>query len=84
MQDTNSMLTVLLLLSKYKMKGVPVVGGAKVENIITQSAVIHMLAECAGLHWFENFGTKKLSELGLPLMKPKQVVRVSGSYSLEV
>lgn len=35
-----------------------------------------MLAECAGLHWFENFGTKKLSELGLPLMKPKQVVRV--------
>lgn len=70
------MLTVLLLLSKYKMKGVPVVGGAKVENIITQSAVIHMLAECAGLHWFENFGTKKLSELGLPLMKPKQVVRV--------
>lgn len=76
LQDTNSMLTVLLLLSKYKMKGVPVVGGAKVENIITQSAVIHMLAECAGLHWFENFGTKKLSELGLPLMKPKQVVRV--------
>ncbi|XP_021759414.1 SNF1-related protein kinase regulatory subunit gamma-1-like [Chenopodium quinoa] len=76
LQDTNSMLTVLLLLSKYKMKGVPVVGGAKVENIITQSAVIHMLAECAGLHWFENFGTRNLTEIGLPLMSPKEVVKV--------
>ncbi|CAO2826984.1 unnamed protein product [Amaranthus hypochondriacus] len=76
LQDANSMLTVLLLLSKYKMKSVPVVGGAKIENIITQSAVIHMLAECAGLHWFENFGSKKLSEIGLPLMSSKQVVKV--------
>ncbi|KNA08011.1 hypothetical protein SOVF_166550 [Spinacia oleracea] len=76
LQETNSMLTVLLLLSKYKMKGVPVVGDAKVENIITQSAVIHMLAECSGLHWFENFGTKKLTEIGLPLMSPKQVFKV--------
>lgn len=79
LQETNSMLTVLLLLSKYKMKGVPVVGDAKVENIITQSAVIHMLAECSGLHWFENFGTKKLTEIGLPLMSPKQVFKVCGS-----
>lgn len=71
------MLTVLLLLSKYKMKSVPVVGEAKIENIITQSAVIHMLAECIGLHWFENWGAKKLTDLGLPLMSPKQVVKVS-------
>ncbi|KAL2934433.1 SNF1-related protein kinase regulatory subunit gamma-1 [Bienertia sinuspersici] len=76
LQDTNSMLTVLLLLSKYKMKSVPVVGKAKIENIITQSAVIHMLAECAGLHWFESFGTKKLTEIGLPLMSSTQVVKV--------
>lgn len=70
------MLTVLLLLSNYKMKSVPVVGEAKIDNIITQSAVIHMLAECAGLHWFENFGTKKLTDIGLPLMSSKQVVKV--------
>ncbi|KAL9239360.1 hypothetical protein vseg_013692 [Gypsophila vaccaria] len=76
LQDTNSMLTVLLLLSKYKMKSVPIVGGAKIENIITQSAVIHMLAECAGLHWFENWGTKKLTHLGLPLISGKQVIKV--------
>ena len=81
LQDANSMLTVLLLLSKYKMKSVPVVGGAKIENIITQSAVIHMLAECAGLHWFENFGSKKLSEIGLPLMSSKQVVKVYWTLS---
>ncbi|KAL9261599.1 SNF1-related protein [Drosera capensis] len=78
LQKSNTMLTLLLLLSKYKMKSVPVVdpGEAKIENIITQSAVIHMLAECSGLDWFENWGSKKLSELGLPLMSPKQMIRV--------
>ncbi|GMH23443.1 hypothetical protein Nepgr_025286 [Nepenthes gracilis] len=78
LQKSNSMLTVLLLLSKYKMKSVPVVdpGEAKIDNIITQSAVIHMLAECAGLHWFENWGNKKLSDLGLPLMSPKHLIEV--------
>ncbi|GMH31478.1 hypothetical protein Nepgr_033321 [Nepenthes gracilis] len=76
LQKSNSMLTVLLLLSNYKMKSVPVVdpGEAKINNIITQSAVIHMLAECAGLHWFGNWGNKKLSDLGLPLMSPKHLI----------
>lgn len=62
------------------MKSVPVVdlGEAKVDNIITQSAVIHMLKECAGLHWFESWGSKKLFELGLPLMKPRQLIKVLG------
>ncbi|XP_074354929.1 SNF1-related protein kinase regulatory subunit gamma-1-like [Apium graveolens] len=77
-KSSNSFLTLLLLLSKYRMKSVPVVdlGVGKIENIITQSAVIHMLEECAGLHWFESWGTKKLSELGLPLMTPNRVVKV--------
>ncbi|KAK1378899.1 hypothetical protein POM88_025643 [Heracleum sosnowskyi] len=35
-----------------------------------------MLEECAGLQWFESRGTKKLSELGLPLMKANGVVKV--------
>lgn len=60
------------------MKSLPVVevGGDKIENIITQSSVVHMLAECVGLSWFESWGTKKLSELGLPIMKPSKLVKV--------
>ncbi|XP_042042147.1 SNF1-related protein kinase regulatory subunit gamma-1-like [Salvia splendens] len=78
LQKSNSFLTMLLLLSKYRMKSIPVVdlGEAKIDNIITQSAVIHMLQECAGLHWFESWGSKKLSELGLPLMKASSMIKV--------
>lgn len=69
---------MLLLLSKYKLKSIPVVdsGEGKIDNIITQSAVVHMLAECAGLQWFESWGNKKLSELGLPVMTPDRVIKV--------
>ncbi|XP_044486817.1 SNF1-related protein kinase regulatory subunit gamma-1-like [Mangifera indica] len=78
LQSSNSFLTMLLLLSKYKMKSIPVVDldGGKVNNIITQSSVVHMLAECAGLQWFESWGTKKLSEIGLPVMPAKQIIKV--------
>nr|KJB40021.1 hypothetical protein B456_007G042700 [Gossypium raimondii] len=78
LQKSNSFLTMLLLLSKYKMKSVPVVdlGDGKINNIITQSAVIHMLAECTGFHWFESWGTKKLLEIGLPTMSPKEIIKV--------
>ncbi|KAJ0049409.1 SNF1-related protein kinase regulatory subunit gamma-1 [Pistacia vera] len=78
LQSSNSFLTMLLLLSKYKMKSVPVVdfGEGKIDNIITQSSVIHMLAECAGLQWFESWGMKKLSEIGLPMMSLKQIIKV--------
>ncbi|XP_047310750.1 SNF1-related protein kinase regulatory subunit gamma-1-like [Impatiens glandulifera] len=79
LQTSNSFLTMLLLLSKYRMKSIPVVdlGERKIDNIITQSAVIHMLEECAGLHWFESWCTKQLSELGLPVMKPFDMVKVN-------
>uniref|UniRef100_A0A1D1XEL3 SNF1-related protein kinase regulatory subunit gamma-1 n=1 Tax=Anthurium amnicola TaxID=1678845 RepID=A0A1D1XEL3_9ARAE len=79
LQKSDSLLTMLLLLSKYRMKSLPVVdlGEGKIDNIITQSSVVHMLAECVGLHWFENWGTKKLFELGLPIMKPSKLVKVS-------
>lgn len=78
LQTSNSFLTMLLLLSKYKMKSIPVVdlGEGKIENIITQSAVIHMLAECAGVHWFESWGTKKLSEVGLPTVTGNRIIKV--------
>ncbi|KAK7302236.1 hypothetical protein RJT34_13121 [Clitoria ternatea] len=78
LERSNSFLTMLLLLSKYKMKSIPVVdlGAGRIDNIITQSAVIHMLAECSGLQWFESWGTKKLSEVGLPLVTPNQIIKV--------
>ncbi|KAL0429605.1 UNVERIFIED_CONTAM: SNF1-related protein kinase regulatory subunit gamma-1 [Sesamum radiatum] len=78
LQKANSFLTMLLLLSKYRMKSVPVVdlGEAKIDNIITQSAVIRMLQECAGLHWFESWGSKRLFELGLPLMESSNIIKV--------
>lgn len=53
-------------------------GDGKIDNIITQSAVIHMLAECAGLQWFESWGTKKLSEIGLPSMSAVHICKVVG------
>ncbi|KAK8590131.1 hypothetical protein V6N13_088913 [Hibiscus sabdariffa] len=51
LQKSNSFFTMMLLLSKYRMKSVPVVdlGDRKIDNIITRSAVIHMLEECTGL-----------------------------------
>ncbi|KAD4385803.1 hypothetical protein R6Q59_035871 [Mikania micrantha] len=78
LQTSNSFLTMLLLLSKYRMKSVPVVdpGDQKIDNIITQSAVIHMLEECADHQWFRSLGSKKLYDLGLPLMSANQVIKV--------
>lgn len=65
------------------MKSIPVVdlGEGKIENIITQSAVIHMLAECAGVHWFESWGTKKLSEVGLPTVTGNRIIKVCEFFS---
>lgn len=79
LQNSDTFLTMLLLLSKYRMKTLLVVdlGEGKIDNIITQSAAIHMLAECVGLPWFEKWGTKKLSELSLPVMKSDQLVKVT-------
>ncbi|PWA81847.1 hypothetical protein CTI12_AA184930 [Artemisia annua] len=78
LQPSNSFLTMLLLLSKYRMKSIPVVdlGDRKIDNIITQSAVFHMLEECADLQWFKSWGSKKLHELGLPLMKHNRIIKI--------
>jgi hypothetical protein len=75
---------MLLLLSKYRMKSLPVVdiGEGTISNIITQAAVVHMLSECVGLSWFEDWGTKTLSELGLPIMKTSRLVKVRNCVSV--
>ncbi|KAK4256957.1 hypothetical protein QN277_006611 [Acacia crassicarpa] len=59
----------------YKSTKVHEISG-RIDNVITQPAVIHMLAECAGLQWFESWGTKMLSEVGLPLVTANQIIKV--------
>ncbi|KAJ1286860.1 hypothetical protein BS78_03G384400 [Paspalum vaginatum] len=78
LQSSDTFLTMLLLLSKYRMKSLPVVdiGEGTISNVITQAAVVHMLSECVGLHWFEEWGTKTLSEIGLPIMRLSKIVKV--------
>lgn len=71
----SSMLTVLLLLSKYRLRNVPVVEAGKpsLKNYITQSAVIHGLKGCKGRDWFDSIAGNSISELGLPFMQPNEV-----------
>jgi hypothetical protein len=84
LQSSDSFLTMLLLLSKHSVRCLPVVdfGEGKLVNIITQSAVVHMLAECAGFDWFDDWGNKRLAEVGLPSIDPDKLVKVS-CYNLQ-
>eukprot|EP00897_Mesotaenium_endlicherianum_P002906 jgi/Mesen1/2643/ME000166S01768 len=77
-QPNDNMLTVLLLLSKFRLRSVPVVemGSPYILNLITQSAVVRGLAQCKGYDWFDLITTKTLLQLGLPLMAPDEVVTV--------
>lgn len=74
-QDS-SMLTVLLLLSKYRLKNVPVieVGKPYVKNFITQSAVVQGLNKCKGCNWFDFIAARPLSDFGLPFMSRNEVI----------
>ncbi|PKA50962.1 SNF1-related protein kinase regulatory subunit gamma-1-like [Apostasia shenzhenica] len=66
----SSMLTVLLLLSKYRLRNVPVIenGGPYIRNFITQSAVVQGLKQCKGRDWFDCIAARQLLDLGLPFM----------------
>ncbi|XP_047959426.1 SNF1-related protein kinase regulatory subunit gamma-1-like [Salvia hispanica] len=74
----SSMLSVMLLLSKYRLRNVPVIelGSPSISNFITQSAVVHGLQECRGRDWFDCIAAHPISDLGLPFMSPDQVVSV--------
>ena len=69
------MLSVLLLLSKYRLRNVPVIetGNSSIRNFITQSAVIHGLERCNGRDWFDCISANPISKLGLPFMTPDEV-----------
>lgn len=74
----DTMLTVLLLLSTYRLKGVPVVSAESdmVTNIITQSSIVSMLWECQGMDWFDHVASQSLESLGLPLMSAERMIKV--------
>ncbi|KAL6577824.1 SNF1-related protein kinase regulatory subunit gamma-1-like [Orobanche minor] len=74
----STMLSVMLLLSKYRLRNVPVIqmGNSAIRNFITQSAVVQGLQGCKGRDWFDCISCHPLSELGLPFMSPDQVVGV--------
>ncbi|CAI5527609.1 unnamed protein product [Closterium sp. Naga37s-1] len=90
LQPTDSMLTLLLLLSRFRMRSVPVVAlglappAPRLHNLITQSAVVRGLARCRGFDWFDVIADKPLMALGLPLVGEKELVSVdAGALVLE-
>jgi len=76
-QHDDSMLTVLLLLTKFRLRSIPVVDIDKgvVQNMISQSSVVKGLSECQGRNWFDNLAGKSVHQLGLPVMQPDQVLQ---------
>ncbi|TXG56407.1 hypothetical protein EZV62_017720 [Acer yangbiense] len=77
----SSMLTVLLLLSKYRLRNVPVIepGNPDMKNFITQSAVIQGLEGCKGRDWFDCIAARPISDLGLSCLIIFQMESTLGS-----
>lgn len=76
----DSMLTLLVLLSKYRLRSIPVVEMDKpdIQNFITQAAVVKELHRCKGHDWYDEMALKTLQELALPVMGPDKVVSIDG------
>ncbi|WCJ32483.1 SNF1-related protein kinase regulatory subunit gamma-1-like [Euphorbia peplus] len=72
----SSMLNVLLLLSKYRLRNVPVMepGSPDIKNFITQTAVVQGLEQCKGRDWFDCIAQTPISDFGLPFMSSDEVV----------
>ncbi|XP_008446319.2 SNF1-related protein kinase regulatory subunit gamma-1-like isoform X2 [Cucumis melo] len=77
----NSMLCVLLLLSKYRLRNVPVIesGKPEIKNYITQSAVVQGLERCKGRDWFDCISARPISDLGLPFVSCKEVISIQSN-----
>ncbi|CAJ1931723.1 unnamed protein product [Sphenostylis stenocarpa] len=77
----SAMLTVLLLLSKYRLRNVPVIESDTPEmvNFITQSAVVQGLERCKGRDWFDCIAEKCISDLGLPFMSTSEVISIQSN-----
>ncbi|WJX62456.1 SNF1-related protein kinase regulatory subunit gamma-1-like [Trifolium repens] len=77
----SAMLTVLLLLSKYRLRNVPVIepGKPDIVNFITQSAVVQGLEGCRGRDWFDCIAARPISDLGLPFMSADKVISIQNN-----
>jgi len=62
----DSLLHVLLLLSKHRLKAAPVVDQLylHVRGFITQHAAVQLLLQCSGLEWFDMIAEKALYDFG--------------------
>ncbi|XP_031477119.1 uncharacterized protein LOC116248462 isoform X2 [Nymphaea colorata] len=60
----DTLLHVLLLLSKHQLKAVPIIShvDSRVIGFLTQNAVLHLLLQCSGLNWFDRIADKALCE----------------------
>ncbi|KAF9611367.1 hypothetical protein IFM89_031379 [Coptis chinensis] len=78
-----SMLSVLLLLSKYRLRSVPIIetGNPFVKNFITQSAVVQILQQCKGRDWFDYIAGRPIFDFGLPLTSYEELFAVPISCS---
>ncbi|KAL3538985.1 hypothetical protein ACH5RR_002351 [Cinchona calisaya] len=63
----DSLLHVLLLLSKHRLQVLPVMeqSESKVIGIVSQNAVIRALLQASGLEWFHSIADRSLSEFRL-------------------
>ncbi|XP_050238559.1 SNF1-related protein kinase regulatory subunit gamma-1-like [Mercurialis annua] len=77
----SSMLSVLLLLSKYRLRNVPVVepGKPDIQNFITQTAIIQGLEGCKGRDWFDCITARPISDFGLPFMSSNEVISIQSN-----
>lgn len=78
------MLSVLLLLSKYRLRNVPVIesGNPMIKNFITQSAVVQGLEQCKGRDWFDSISVHPITELGLPFVSKDLVSVFFSTFNL--
>ncbi|XP_007224598.1 SNF1-related protein kinase regulatory subunit gamma-1-like [Prunus persica] len=74
----SSMLSVMLLLSKYRLRNVPVIepGQPNIKNYITQSGLVQGLERCKGRDWFDCIAAKPISDFGLPFMSSDEVISI--------
>ncbi|PWA49722.1 cystathionine beta-synthase (CBS) protein [Artemisia annua] len=70
------MLSVLLLLSKYRFRNVPVIepGNPLIKNFLTRSGVVQGLEQCKGRDWLDNISIRPITELGLPFVSKDKVI----------
>ncbi|EFJ15015.1 hypothetical protein SELMODRAFT_445715 [Selaginella moellendorffii] len=61
----DTLLHVLLLLSRHRLKAVPVIDSQDrlVRGFVTQNAAVQLLLQCSGLTWFDTIANKPLTEL---------------------